>query len=238
MAVDQVLAAAGPEQHPILEQQRVQLQQSREQLGTAPTPLQSGETLVETVTSGGQSIFWQGGISPLPNQPLADSQPQPVGPPQRIDDQTTRQILAYPAGVQLRGNGDFRLDFLLYKLFGMKLTTMSDAMLSTLELPPKIVSPFLVMILLSWITRPNSPRSLDRYYAKMRTPADPDPDRDHQRLEEAYANPAATIRQKLFPSTQLEFQRPTWIDVSGFFACFVACFAIIGLAVWVAGVGG
>jgi solute:Na+ symporter, SSS family len=56
-------------------------------------------------------------------------------------------------------------------------------------------------------------------------------------LAQAYANPALSESRKLFPGSQWEFQRPTWLDVGGFLACFAVCFAIIGLAVWVGSLG-
>jgi hypothetical protein len=71
----------------------------------------------------------------------------------------------------------------------------------------------------------------------MKTPVDPDPKRDEQRLAEAYARPEDAEARKLFPGTQLEFQRPNWVDIVGFLACFAGCFAIIGLAIWVGGLG-
>ena len=71
----------------------------------------------------------------------------------------------------------------------------------------------------------------------MKTPVDPVPERDHAKLEAAFARPELAEAKKLFPGTQLEFQRPNWVDIVGFLACFAACFAIIGLAVWAARIG-
>ena len=44
-------------------------------------------------------------------------------------------------------------------------------------------------------------------------------------------------RKKLFPGTDLEFQRPRVVDVCGFVICFAACFGIIWAAVFAAGLG-
>ena len=202
------------------------------------TPLEVGADVEETSTSGGQSVFWTR-LQPVDDQgqPRTDVQPQPIGPVEEIDANTRRVVLAYPADVMLRGEGSFRLDFLLYKWCGMKFTTKSNAILSTLELPPKIITPFLVMIGVSFLTRPNRKESLDRYYSKMKTPVNPDPVADQQALEDALAAPEANEAKKLFPGTSLEFQRPSWVDIAGFFACFAVCFGVIGLAVWLARIG-
>ena len=138
---------------------------------------------------------------------------------------------------RLRGQGQFNLEFFLYDWLGWDLQQVANPMLETLRLPPRIITPFLVMILLSFITPRNSRQALDRYYVKMKTPVDPDPEKDAQELEESYRNPRRFDHKKLFPRSSLEIQRPTGLDVLGFVVSFVICFLIIYLAVWVANIG-
>ena len=215
-----------------LKQKQGELEQS-----TIPAALNIGDEIRETQRTGGQSVFWTR-LQPVDEAGNAiDIQPQPVGDPTSISAKVEQVTLAYPADVRLRGEGNFRLDFLLYKLGGMDFKTKSNAILSTLELPPKIISPFLVMILFSWLTRPNSRTALDRYYTKMKTPVDPDPAVDRQQLEDAFKVPEASESKKLFPGTNLEFQRPSWIDVVGFIVSFAVCFLVIGLAMALARIG-
>ena len=97
--------------------------------------------------------------------------------------------------------------------------------------------PFLIMILCCFLTRPNSKEALDRYYAKMKTPVDPDPEKDQAKLAAAYADPGNTERVKLFPNSNLEFQKPTTADITGFVLSVITCFAIIGFAFWMASIG-
>lgn len=214
-------------------------QRQLERLGPRPEPLKLGEEFETTRTIGGQSVFWEKGLQPIDEQgePI-DVAPIQVGEPQHTDEHTTRVRLAYPDGTRLRGEGNFRVDFLLYKVAGMDLRTKTSATLATLELPPKIISPFLVMILISFLTRPNSKEALDRYYAKMKTPVVPDHEQDETNLKDAVANIDELEKTKLFPGTSLEFQRPTAVDVIGFVVSVLICFAIIGVAVWVANIGG
>ncbi|MCA9204764.1 MAG: hypothetical protein KDA55_10770, partial [Planctomycetales bacterium] len=105
------------------------------------------------------------------------------------------------------------------------------------ELPAKIVSPFLVMIVCSLFTPRNSQEALDRYYSKMKTPVDPDPAKDNEKLALAYRSPEEMERRKLFPGSSLEFQKPRAVDIIGFIVCFAICFAIIGLAMLVGTIG-
>ena len=137
-----------------------------------------------------------------------------------------------------QGEGTFRFDMLIYdKLLGMDLTKVSDAALKTLEFPFKIIAPFLVMIVASLLTKPNSKKSLDRLYVRMKTPVGSDPEKDEAELEKSYANPDRFDHNKLFPKTQLEIQRPTKLDFFGFITCLAICFAIIGLVLFVAQIG-
>ena len=85
--------------------------------------------------------------------------------------------------------------------------------------------------------KPNDKDALDRYYAKMKTTVDPDPDLDRANLEAAYADPEAIEAKKLFPGSNFEFQRPSRTDIVGFVVSVVICFAIIGLAMVLVGIG-
>jgi SSS family solute:Na+ symporter len=137
-----------------------------------------------------------------------------------------------------RGEGSFRFDMMIYdKLLGYDLTKVRNATLKTLEFPFKIIAPFLVMIIASLLTRPNSKEALDRLYVRMKTPVQPDPEEDKAEMEKSYAEPSRFDHRRLFPKTQLEIQRPTPMDFWGFIACFAICFAIIGIVLWVAQIG-
>jgi SSS family solute:Na+ symporter len=138
----------------------------------------------------------------------------------------------------MHGKGSFRFDMLIYdKLLGIDLTKVSNAALKTLEFPFKIISPFLVMIIASLLTKPNSKKALDRLYVRMKTPVGPDPEKDEAELEKSYADPSRFDHNKLLPGTNFEAQRPTKVDFLGFLVCFAICFAIIGLVLFVAQIG-
>ena len=94
------------------------------------------------------------------------------------------------------------------------------------------------MIVLSFWTRRNRVEALDQYYAKMKTPVLADPDADRQAVAEAARNVSDLESRKLFPGTDLEFSRPSLADVGGFLGTFALCFFIIGLAIWIASIGG
>ena len=208
-------------------------------LGPRPEALQLGDMLTEIQVSGGTAIFWTGGVRPVDEQGnvLPDTVPQPTGPARQSDNQTTQVTKRYAESVRLKGIGNFKIDFLLYAALGLDLSGYADSTLKTFEFPPKIVAPFLVMILVSLCTRRNSESALDRYYVKMKTPVDPDHDADVQNLEHSYKNPRRFDHKRWIPYFDLEIQKPSLVDVGGFIVCFVICFAIIGLVVWIAQIG-
>ena len=159
--------------------------------------------------AGGQSIYWTGGVKENEEE-----------------------------GGDKIGQGSFRFDMVIYdKLLGLDLTQYRKAALKTLEFPFKIVAPFLVMIIASLLTQPNSKKALDRLYVKMKTPVDPDPEGDAREIDVSYARPDRFNDRKLFPGSNWEFERPTKMDLWGFVGCFAICFAIIGVVLWVARIG-
>ncbi len=198
-------------------------------LGPRPAPLGLGERMAQSRTTGGRAIYWSAGL-----EPVGDLELREVSRSQTENSETVVRAYASP----MVGKGNFNLDFLLYDLLGVDLESKADASLATMELPPKIIAPFLVMIGLSWVTRRNSSEALDRYYAKMKTPVVEDPEADRKALEAAMAEPQRLEGLKLFPGSDLEFNRPKFRDIAGFLGTFALCFLIIGLAVWVASLGG
>jgi solute:Na+ symporter, SSS family len=198
-------------------------------LGAAPAPLQLGETISETFTTGGMPIYWTGRV-----QPIGDVSYREISREKTEHGEVI--VRAYDS--PLRATGNFNLDFLFYNLLGMDMTTRSNAMLATMELPPKIITPFLVMILVSLVTKRNSRAALDRYYVKMKTPVNPDPEKDREELRLSYKHPGRFDHRKLFPNSNIEVLKPGWIDIGGFVVTFAICFMIIGLAVWLARIGG
>ncbi|MBQ18375.1 MAG: hypothetical protein CMJ65_14755 [Planctomycetaceae bacterium] len=187
--------------------------------------------LPKTTENKSVSIYWDNLV------PVDSAAKKTVVASEQIDEHTTRETLDYPAGTGLRGEGNLKLNLIFYRPFNLDLAGKSPSTLNALELVPKIVMPFLVMIIASLVTRRNSSQGLDRYYAKMKTPVDPDPEQDRLKLESAYADPSTCERVKLFPNSSLEFQKPTGEDIIGFVISVLVCFAIIGVAVWAAGIG-
>ena len=95
------------------------------------------------------------------------------------------------------------------------------------------------LMLVSLVTRRDKKEVLDRYYAKMRTEVNPDPEVDKQNLAAAYADPEKCLNSvRMFPGTDWEFAKPRREDIIGFLISVAVCGLVIGLLVWLAGIGG
>lgn len=208
-------------------------------LGPRPEAIEIGDPLAETTVTGGRAVYWTGPVVAVDQSGnvLSDVVPQPAGSPSKLNENTTRIVKRYDPSVRLQATGQFRFDFLLYKLLGIDLGEYSDSTLRTLDLPPKIIVPFLVMIVVSLFTKQNSKAALDRYYIKMKTPVRGDSQHDAEELQHSYEQPDRFKERKLWPNSNLEFQKPSRLDVLGFVLSVVACFGIIGLAVLITGIG-
>lgn len=198
------------------------------QIGPEPPLAPLGEPISVTTQSGGQALYWQGGVNAVGGTTLETVEEKQEG--------DTVTLVQRKVGV-FEGQGAFNLDFLLYYWMGFDLSSASKSTIETLRLPPRLLMPFLVLMLVSCFTRREKDEVLDRYYAKMRTPVHPDPETDRRILAEACADPGRYDSRRLFPKSDWQFVRPTRTDVVGFLVSVVICFAIVGLLAWLAGIG-
>ena len=200
----------------------------RQKIGAEPPQCEVGDQIEVILISGDKSIFWSGGVTPVGEESL-----QMISTVQ--DDSTS--ILTQRRTGKLQGQGQVNLDFVLYHYIGVDLANVSKATLETLRLPTRVLLPFLVLIVASYLTPRTSASVLDRYYAKMKTEVDPDPETDRQNLEQSYSNPKRFEDRRLFPGTDIEALRPRKSDVYGFAISVAVCFVVIALLVWLAGIG-
>jgi len=198
------------------------------QIGPEPPSAPPGELISITTQSGGLPLFWQGGVKAVGETTLetvADYR-----------EEDTVILIQRRVGT-FEGSGAFNLDFLLYYWMGYDLSSASKSTIETLRLPPRLLMPFLVLVVVSLFTRRERDEVLDRYYTKMRTPVHPDPETDRRLLAAAFTDPQGNESRRLFPGSDWQFVKPTGTDVAGFLISVAICFAIVGLLAWLAGVG-
>ncbi len=162
---------------------------------------------------------------------------QKVNPPTGIFFETVVRQNPDDPSSPLVGQGIFRVQLYLISLLGVDLRSLSKPQLATLSFAFDIVFPFVVLFLVSLVTKPNSEKVLREFYACVHTPAVADPEEDARRVRAAIENPEIVERNKLFPGTNWEFWKPTKQDIWGFVICWLLVGAIIGLYVLVMRIG-
>lgn len=137
----------------------------------------------------------------------------------------------------LVGKGAFRNQLYYLSLMGLPVADLSKAQLATFSFIFDIILPFLLLFSISLLTRKNSEKVLNEFYAAVHTPTVADQQEDQRLLNEAIAHPEKVEQRKLFPGTQWEFWKPTKLDIWGFVLCWVLVALIILLYIVIMKIG-
>ena len=133
---------------------------------------------------------------------------------------------------KLYGKGRFSIELWILDKCGMDLQSNPYALNETLRILFRTLLPFVIMIVTSLLTRPDSKNILDNFYAKMRTVVNPDPRMDAHEVELSLQNPDRHHNKLLFPNTQFElykWNRQDWIG----FLLSAAGVGLVLLFVWI-----
>jgi len=128
----------------------------------------------------------------------------------------------------LIGKGAFRNQVYYLSRLGVPVADLSKSQLATLSFLVDIIVPFLLLFVVSLMTRKNSDKVLNEFYAAVHTPTVADQEEDRRLLAEAISHPEQVEKKKLFPGTHWEFWKPTRWDIWG----FVICWLLVGLIIW------
>ncbi len=91
------------------------------------------------------------------------------------------------------------------------------------------IFPFIVLILVSLISRAPSKDRTDQFFGKMKTPVGATPELDVVAMNETRANPNRFNNLKLFPRSSWEFTKWDKVDAVGFVICVGVSFAILSV---------
>ena len=135
------------------------------------------------------------------------------------------------------GSGIFRFQIWMIGLTGVDLTSCSKAGLSSLSFLFDIFFPFLVLFLVSLVTKPNRDSVLREFYARVHTPALADAALDAIEVRKRFDDLELVERDKMFPGTNWEFWKLTRHDVVGFALCWLGVGIIVLMYVVLSGIG-
>ncbi len=136
------------------------------------------------------------------------------------------------------GKGMLNLELIALDRLGFDLSKNSYSLNETIRVIIRTITPFLVLILFAFITKPDDRRLLDRFFVKMKTPSMPDPKADEEELQKSFQNPSRFDHKKLFPNSNWEFYKWDRVDALGFLASVAVAIAIIGLLKLLVSIGG
>lgn len=129
-----------------------------------------------------------------------------------------------------RTNG-FNFEAWLVGKAGVDVVAMTPTERFTIQFFFDGLFPFVVLIVVSLMTRPTDPARVAFFYGKMKTPVGDTPELEAAAMEETRRNPTRFDQTKLLPRSNWEFCRWDRVDTIGFLACCALSGAIIALFV-------
>jgi Na+/proline symporter len=161
----------------------------------------NGQLITKTYRIEPQSLFFEG---------LAHSNPQDVNSP-------------------MEGLGRFNSEVFLAYLIGFDVQNMKPAGLLTTRFLMDGILPFVMLIVLSYVTKPSEKIRCDRFYVRLKTPIALTPEEDAVEIEKSYANPQRYDHLKIFRKSNWEMCKWNRQDTIGFLLCWVMVAFILGL---------
>ena len=125
----------------------------------------------------------------------------------------------------------------MLSFFGFHFESFSKAGLSTASFAFDVIFPFIILFIISLLTKPNSENVLREFYARVHTPAMADQVLDALEVQRRIDDPNLIENDKIFPNTNWEFPRPTRKDILGFAACWAGVGIIIILYIVIMNLG-
>ena len=191
---------------------------------TAETSIQrvviSTDALEEDVSAGRAESIGQ----PIEKQHIIE----PVG---IYFDRVARADPADPNSMKI-GMGRFHAELWVLSWFGFDFSNFAKSQLVATRFFFDALFPFVLLFLISFVTKPVYKPQLDRFFAKMHTPVQETPELEEKALAYAYANPEMYDKEKIIPGSSWEILKPGKMDYIGFFGSWGLVGVVIFL-LWV-----
>jgi SSS family solute:Na+ symporter len=131
------------------------------------------------------------------------------------------------------GLGRFHAELWILSWFGIDFSGFTKAQLVAIRFFFDALFPFVLLFLVSFVTKPVRKDHLDRFYAKLHTPVQKTPEEEEKELERSYQDPDRFKNEKLLPNSNWEIEKPTKMDALGFGGSWILVGVIIFLLWWV-----
>jgi hypothetical protein len=131
----------------------------------------------------------------------------------------------------LEGKGRFNFECWTLNKLGLDVAKLSPQSREAATFYFDGLFPFLVLLAVSYMTRPTDKARVDQFYGKMKTPVGDTPELEAAAMEETRINPGRFDHTKLFRNSSWEFCKWDRVDTVGFLICCAVSGAIIGIFV-------
>ena len=156
--------------------------------------------------------------------------PYVIEPAAVFYEKVARQDPADPSSPKI-GIGRFNAEIWVLSWAGIDFAGFTKARLSAARFFFDALFPFVLLFLISFLTRPAPKPDLDRFFARVHTPVGQTPEADAAAVERAYANPEMFRSRKVWPRSSWEIMKPGKWDIIGFGGSWVLV-GIIILLLW------
>jgi hypothetical protein len=129
----------------------------------------------------------------------------------------------------LIGTGRFNLEAWVLSKVGLNLEHMTFRDLQSVQFFFDGIFPFVMLAIVSLLTRPPPREKVDWFFGKMKTPVGATPELETAAMEETRRNPRRFDHTKLFPKSNWEWTKWDKVDTVGFVACLGVSGSIIAL---------
>ncbi len=145
-------------------------------------------------------------------------------------EKTARRDPADPASPKI-GLGRFNAEIWVLGFLGIDFSGWTKAQLSAARFGFDALFPFVLLFLLSLVTKPAPKPDLDRFFARIHTPVQPTPEEDDRAVQAAYGAPDMYRARKVWPRSAWEIMKPGKWDIIGFGGSWLLVGVII-LMLW------
>lgn len=114
------------------------------------------------------------------------------------------------------GRGRFEAEIWVLSWFGVDFTRFTKAQLVATRFFFDALFPFVLLFLISLVTRPAPKEDLNWFYGKLHTPVQTTPEKDNQAVEGAGRHPEKFEERKIWPGSSWEMMKPDRNDIFGF----------------------
>jgi hypothetical protein len=134
----------------------------------------------------------------------------------------------------LEGRGRFNFECFALSWCGLDPVKLTPSGRETAQFLFDGFFPFLVLIAVSWLTRPPERARIDQFYGRMKTPVGATPELEAAAIAETQRHPGRFDHTKLLGADSAwEFAKWDRVDAIGFAGCCAMSGAIVGLFVLV-----